>query len=222
MVFAPGSVGQASLSARLAPVLVMERLAGARSGNCGCSGGASTWASPNWTSVQLILVNNRKPLRAPLWPRRLVLLASLAATTQAVRCPSSSARQRAETRLRVWRASICAGERGLEGMARARLTWPNWPGTDTFKPRLPDCGMSNIFIRYLLSFVVLFVVVNWRAWPATPAKLRAPKCSGSAGILAGFVVWIDAGKDASAPSKTGCMVTSSCARPRGQSRLRAH
>src|ERR1019366_1769678 len=53
MVFAPGSVGQASLSATTPPVLVMERLAGARSGNCGCSGGASTWASPNWDSVQL-------------------------------------------------------------------------------------------------------------------------------------------------------------------------
>ena len=35
--------------------------------------------------------------------------------------------------------------------------------------------MSDIFIRYLLSFVVLFVVVKWRAWPAAPAKLRAPK-----------------------------------------------
>jgi hypothetical protein len=35
--------------------------------------------------------------------------------------------------------------------------------------------MSNIFIRYLPSFVVLFVVVKWRAWPAVPVKLRAPK-----------------------------------------------
>jgi hypothetical protein len=36
-------------------------------------------------------------------------------------------------------------------------------------PRLPDCGMSDIFIRYLLSFVVLFVVVKRRAWPTVSA-----------------------------------------------------
>ena len=81
MVFAPGSLGQPSLRAIAPPVLVMVKLAGARSGNCGRSGGASTWASPNWDSVQLILMNNWKPLRAPLWPRRLLLFASLAAAT---------------------------------------------------------------------------------------------------------------------------------------------
>ena len=32
-----------------------------RSGNCGCAGGASTWAWPNWARVQLILVNKQEP-----------------------------------------------------------------------------------------------------------------------------------------------------------------
>ena len=50
------------------------------------------------------------------------------------------------------RRSICAAVRGLAGMASARLIWPNWPACETFRPRLPDCGMSSIFIRYLLSF----------------------------------------------------------------------
>src|ERR1035441_6810062 len=72
MVLAPGSLGQPSLSAATPPVLVMEKLAGARSGNCGRSGGASTWASPNWDSVQLILMNNWKPLSEPLWLKRLL------------------------------------------------------------------------------------------------------------------------------------------------------
>src|ERR1039457_676857 len=138
MVFAPGSVGQASSDLTRPPVLVMERLAGARSGNCGCSGGASTWASPNWTSVQLILVNSRKPLRAPLWPKRLLLLASLAAAIQAARWISWSARQRADTLVRMPRVVICDRLRGLEGMASARLIWPNWPACETFRPRLPD------------------------------------------------------------------------------------
>ena len=39
MVFAPGSVGQVSLSAITPAVLVMTRFCGARSGNCGCAGG---------------------------------------------------------------------------------------------------------------------------------------------------------------------------------------
>src|ERR1019366_3714512 len=144
--------------------------------NCGCAGGASTWVWPNWARVQLILVNNRKPLRAPLWPKRLLLLASLAAAIQAARWVSKSARQRADTLVRMPRVIICDGLRGLAGMASARLIWPNWPACETFRPRLPDCGMSSIFIRYLLYFVVLFVAVKWRAWPATLAKLRAPKC----------------------------------------------
>jgi hypothetical protein len=29
-------------------------------------------------------------------------------------------------------------------MAIARLIWPNWPACETFRPRLPDWGMSNI------------------------------------------------------------------------------
>src|ERR1035441_8724331 len=33
--------------------------------------------------------------------------------------------------------------------------------------------MSNIFIRYLLSFVDLFVVVNWRAWPRKGRRICA-------------------------------------------------
>src|ERR1019366_3495146 len=40
--------------------------------------------------------------------------------------------------------------------------------------------MSNIFILYLLSFVVvLSVVVKWRAWPAEPTKMHAPKVSSA-------------------------------------------
>jgi len=77
MVFVPGLVGQARLSAITPPVLVMERLAGTSSGNCGTAGGAVTVSWPNWARVQLILVNNRNPLSEPLWPRRLLLLASL-------------------------------------------------------------------------------------------------------------------------------------------------
>ena len=67
-----------SLSAITPLVFVITRFCAARSGNSGCSGGASSWVWPNWARVQLILVNNRKPLRAPLWPKRLLLLASLA------------------------------------------------------------------------------------------------------------------------------------------------
>src|ERR1017187_10736395 len=33
---------------------------------------------------------------------------------------------------------------------------------------------TSIFIRYFLSFVVC--LWKWRAWPAEPTKLRAPKC----------------------------------------------
>src|ERR1035441_10204169 len=144
MVFAPGSLGQPSLSATTPPVLVMENRAGARSGNCGRSGGASTWASPNWDSVQLILMNNWKPLSEPLWLKRLLLFASLAAAIQAVRWTSASARQRAATRLRVMRTSICEGVRGLAGLPPIRLTCPKGLFIETFRPRLPDCGMSNI------------------------------------------------------------------------------
>ena len=62
----------------------------------------------------------------------------------------------------------------MAGMASVRLIWPNWPACETFRPRLPDCGMSNIFIRYLLSFFCCLLLKR-RAWPARPAKLRAPK-----------------------------------------------
>src|ERR1019366_7193144 len=147
IVLPSGSVGQASLSAMTPAVLVMERLAGASSGNCGLAGGASTGSWPNWASVQLILVNNRNPLRAPLWPKRLLLWASLAAADQAARWTSWRPRQLADTRLRMLRTPICAALRGLLGMARVRLTCPNGLAIETFKPRLPDCGMSNNFIR---------------------------------------------------------------------------
>src|SRR5208283_1471955 len=83
MVFSPGLVGHVSLSAIAPPVLVITRFCGASAGNCGCAGGASTWSWPNWARVQLILVNNRKPLRGPFWPKRVLLLATLAAATQA-------------------------------------------------------------------------------------------------------------------------------------------
>ena len=138
MVFSPGLVGQVSLSAIAPAVLVMTRFCGARSSNCGWASGASTWSWPNWAKVQLILVNSRKPLRAPLWPKRLLLLASFAAAIQATRWVSKSARQRAETLVRMPRVVICDGLRGLAGMARARLIWPNWPACETFRPRLPD------------------------------------------------------------------------------------
>src|ERR1035438_3846629 len=146
-VFSPGLVGQPSLRAMAPPVLVMTRFWGARSGNWGWGGGASTWSWPNWARVQLILANNWKPLRVPFWPRRVVLLASLAAAIQAARWASWSERQRAATRPRMVRTPIWEGVRGLEGMARTRLIWPNWPACETFRPRLPDWGMSNIFIR---------------------------------------------------------------------------
>src|ERR1019366_2103032 len=77
MVFSPGSVGQVSLIAITPLVLVMTRPCGARSGNCGCAGGASTWVWPNWARVQLILVNNRKPLRATTLAQATVALGLL-------------------------------------------------------------------------------------------------------------------------------------------------
>src|ERR1039458_7634613 len=92
MVFSPGSVGQLSLRATTPPVLVMTRFCGARSANCGRSGGVSTGAPPNCASVQLILANNWKPLRAPLWPRRLLLLTALAAAIHSTRWGSVSTR----------------------------------------------------------------------------------------------------------------------------------
>jgi hypothetical protein len=106
------------------------------------------------------LVNNKKPLMAPFYPKRLLLLVSLAAAIQAVRWTPESARQLADTRLRMARTPICGGAHRLAGMAAIRLTSPNALFIETVRPRLPDCGLSNIFIRYLLSFVVLFVVVN--------------------------------------------------------------
>ena len=64
--------------------------------------------------VQLILVNNRKPLRLPLWFRRGLLMASLAAAIQATRWVSWSARQRAATRLDiVAHRHLRAGVRGF-------------------------------------------------------------------------------------------------------------
>src|ERR1017187_9839702 len=117
MVFVPGSAGQASLSAIAPPVLVMTRLAGARAGNCGLGGGAVTVSWPNWASVQLILVNNWNPLRAPFCPKRLLLFVSLAAAIQAARWASWRPRKLADTRLRMARTPICEGVRGLAGMA---------------------------------------------------------------------------------------------------------
>src|ERR1035441_3862017 len=115
MVLAPGSVGQVSFSAITPAVLVMTKFCAARSGNCGRSGGASTWACPNWASVQLILVNSRKPLSVPLWPKRLLLFASLAAAIQAARCGSWRARQRAETLVRMPRGGHLRRGAGVGG-----------------------------------------------------------------------------------------------------------
>src|ERR1035437_6644340 len=165
MVLPWGSVGQDSRSAMTPVVLVMTRPVGASSGNCGVAGGAVTVSWPNWASVQLILVNNRNPVRAPFCPKRLLLLASLAAAIQAARWTSWRPRQLADTRLRMARTPICEGVRGLAGMPAIRLTSPNGLFSETVRPRLPDCGMSNIFILNLLSFVDLFVVVKWRARP---------------------------------------------------------
>jgi hypothetical protein len=47
-------------------------------------------------------------------------------------------------------------------MASVRLTWPNGLAIETVKPRLPDCGMSNIFIRYLLTFFCCFFLAAAR------------------------------------------------------------
>src|ERR1035438_4293350 len=166
MVFSPGLVGQVNLSATAPAVLLMTRFCGARSGNCGCAGGAVTCSWPNWARVQLILVKSRKPLRVPFWPRRVLLLASLAAATQATRWASVRGRQAAATLLRLARTLICAEVRGLVGIARVRLIWPNALFCETFRPRLPDWGMSSIFITYFLSFFVL--LLKRRAWPAVP------------------------------------------------------
>jgi hypothetical protein len=56
MVFSPGLVGQVSLSVMTPAVLVMTRFWGAKSGNWGWAGGASTWSWPNWARVQLMLL----------------------------------------------------------------------------------------------------------------------------------------------------------------------
>src|SRR5664279_166385 len=156
MVLSPGSVGQVSLRATTPAVLVMSRFCGARSGNCGRVGGVSTAVWPNCASVQLILVNNWNPLRAPFWPKRLLLFTAEAAVIHSARWVSVSARHFAATRLRLSRTLICAAVRRLAGMASVRLIWPNWPACETFRPRLPDCGMSSIFIRLLRSFRLLF------------------------------------------------------------------
>src|SRR5512139_229978 len=83
MVFSPGSAGQVSLSATTPPVLVMTRLAGARAGNCGTAGGASTAAWPKFVKVALILTKSWRPVRGPLWPRRVRESCSEAAVFQA-------------------------------------------------------------------------------------------------------------------------------------------
>src|ERR1017187_6123736 len=72
MVFSPGSPRQVSFSVIASDTLVMTRPCGARSGNTGRTGGASTWSWPNWDSVRLILLNNCWPVSGPL-PRRLAL-----------------------------------------------------------------------------------------------------------------------------------------------------
>ncbi len=105
-------------------VLVMTRFCGARSGNCGIGGGASTWSWPNSASVQLILLNNWAPVSGPFWPSRAWVLTFWAAPIQAARWVCWSARQRAETFLRIRRMFICDGVSGLAGVARIRLTWP--------------------------------------------------------------------------------------------------
>jgi hypothetical protein len=46
---------------------------------------------------------------------------------------------------RFWGAK--SGNWGWAGGA-STWSWPNWPACDTFRPRLPDWGMSNIFIRF--------------------------------------------------------------------------
>src|ERR1035441_43402 len=52
---------------------------------------------------------------------------------------------------------------------------------ETVFPRLPDCGMSDIFICYLLSFVVvLFVVFNW---PIPWAFVFTSPCIGPLNLL---------------------------------------
>ena len=69
----------------------------------------------------------------------------------------------------------CAGVSGLAGVLRTRLTWPYRPFIETVFPRLPDCEISDILIRYFLSLVVLLVDVKRRAWPSRPTNLGAPK-----------------------------------------------
>src|ERR1700690_1265462 len=107
MVLAPGSVGQVSLRAITPPVLVMTRFCGARSGKTGGARGVTTWGWPNRSRVQLILLNNWAPVSGPLWPRRDWLRAFWAAATQAIRWLSVSARQAAETFLRLRRIFDC-------------------------------------------------------------------------------------------------------------------
>ena len=69
-VFSPGLVGQVSFTATTPLVLVMTRLWGARVGNCGDTGGASTGSWPRRPSLQLIRTNSCRPVSGPLWPRR--------------------------------------------------------------------------------------------------------------------------------------------------------
>src|SRR5208282_1053315 len=234
MVVWPGSVGQVSFSVIKPTSLAMTRFCGPSTGNCGRAGGASTWVWPNSASVQLILLNNCWPVSGPLWPRRLTLLTPLPAAVQAARWASWSARQRAVTRVRIARTLICEAVRGLDGMTKARLIWPYRPPCDTYRPRLPDCGMSSIFIRYFLSLFVC--LVKRRASPAEPANFRAPKVS--CGRDAFHRVPIIEGEVRDAVKRvltvlmgncppwqprilqgvlvTVCMAISSCARPHGR------
>jgi hypothetical protein len=65
-------------------------------------------------------------------------MALLAATIQATRWVSVSARQAAATRPMVSRTANCDGVRGLVTRPAARLICPNGLFCETFRPRLPD------------------------------------------------------------------------------------
>ena len=85
-VLSPGSVGHVSLMAMTPAALVMVRAVGARGGNTGAAGGATTRASPKVARTQLILLKNKKPVSGPLVPQRGVDVWACAAAFQASCC----------------------------------------------------------------------------------------------------------------------------------------
>src|ERR1017187_6394192 len=160
---------QPSLRLTTPLVLVISSAPTGLVGNCGKDGGASTGLPPNVASEQLILANNCDPVSGPDWPSRGTEFLALAAALQALRWSSVKVRHRAATLPKARRTPIWGAVCGLAGMPRIRLTRPYRLLIETYRPLLPDCGMSSIFICYLLTFFCCLFVEMARVAPSGEA-----------------------------------------------------